>query len=152
MAELNAKRIDLDFTHTRKSAPVHLVDLSLTHTRKSAPAQLVDLGFTSRAAQKLGYIGGREDGIVTLKDNPVRREILVLDGQTRQVVKRIYSLPSGHYLADDLDPNGEYLILARPTREEGIDGMVPPAWDYVKPAVDLSISEQYQLWQTWQTE
>lgn len=151
MTDVVALPIGIDFIGHRvlQSQALDIVDI---YARSSLTATPTDLELTVRAFQKLGYIGGREDGIVTLKDNPVRREILVLDGQTRQVVKRIYSLPSGHYLADDLDPNGEYLILARPTREEGIDGMVPPAWDYVKPAVDLSISEQYQLWQTWQSE
>ena len=46
-----------------------------------------------------------------------------------------------------LEPNKEYLVMVRDYKKE----LEPFCWDYVKPADDLTITEQNALWQSWQT-
>lgn len=92
------------------------------------------------------YIAGNQDGIVTLAGNPSARNIFLLDAKTLGVEQIITSLKNGHFLFVGLNPEKEYLVIARDYKKE----YEPFAWDYVKPANDLTIAEQQALWQTWQ--
>lgn len=96
---------------------------------------------------KQGYVAGSADGIVTVFGEPASRKIWVLNAQTMAVEQIITSLKNGHYLSMDLDPNKEYLVIARDYNKE----YEPFAWDFVKPATDITVSEQLALWQSWQT-
>lgn len=95
---------------------------------------------------RLGYIAGTNDGIVTVAGQPSSRDIWLLNVQTMAVEQVITSLKNGHYLFMGLDPAKEYLVMARDYKRE----FEPFAWDYVKPADDLTVAEQQALWQTWQ--
>lgn len=93
-----------------------------------------------------GYIAGANDGIVTVQGKPASRAIWLLDADTMMIERIVSSLKNGHYLFVGLDPTKEYLVIARDYKKE----YEPFAWDYVKPANDLIISEQLNLWQAWQ--
>lgn len=95
-----------------------------------------------------GYIAGTNDGIVTVVGKPARRDIWLLNAQTMAVVQVVTSLPNGHYMFMGLDASKEYLVMVRDYKKE----FEPFAWDYVKPATDISAAEQQALWQTWQTK
>lgn len=94
-----------------------------------------------------GYIAGTGDGIVTVAGVPARCEILVFDALESVLVQRISSLPNGRYMAQNLNPIKKYMILARDYNKE----YEPAVWDYVAPATDLTIEQQQELWQSWQT-
>lgn len=94
-----------------------------------------------------GYIAGANDGIVTVKGKPARRDIWILNAQTLAVEKAITSLNNGHYLFMGLDTTKEYLVMVRDYNKE----LEPSVWDYVKPADDLTIEQQQALWASWQT-
>lgn len=94
-----------------------------------------------------GYIAGTADGIVTVNGNPATRDIVVLNAQDLSVVQRLQSFSNGRYLLNGLDPNQQYLIMARDYNKE----YEPAVWDYVTPATDLTIQQQQELWQSWQT-
>lgn len=91
-----------------------------------------------------GYIAGSADGIVTVQGKPASRKIWLLDAKTLAVVVAQWSLNDGRYLFLGLDPAREYLVMARDYKKE----FEPFAWDYVKPADDLTIDEQQALWAT----
>ena len=93
-----------------------------------------------------GYIAGTNDGIVTVQGKPASRKIWLLNAQTMVVEQAVTSLKSGRYLFLGLNPAKEYLVMVRDCKKE----YEPFAWDYVKPANDLTIAEQQDLWQTWQ--
>ena len=93
-----------------------------------------------------GYIAGSGDGIVTAKGKPESRKIWLLDAKKMAVEQVITSLKNGHYMFLGLNPNKEYLVMVRDYKRE----FEPFAWDFVKPATDLTIAEQQALWQTWQ--
>ena len=95
----------------------------------------------------LGYIAGTADGIVTVNGNPATRDIVLLNAQDLSVVQRSQSLSNGHYLLNGLDPNQKYMVMARDYNRE----YEPAVFDYVTPATDLTIAEQQELWQSWQT-
>lgn len=95
----------------------------------------------------LGYIAGTADGIVTVNGNPATRDIVLLNAQDLSVVERSQSLSNGHYLLNGLDPAKQYMVMARDYNKE----YEPAVWDYVTPATDLTIAEQQELWQSWQT-
>lgn len=92
------------------------------------------------------YIAGSGDGIVTVQGKPASRKIWLLNAQTMAVEQVIVSMQNGHYLFMGLDPAKEYLVMVRDYKKE----FEPFAWDYVKPANDLTIEQQQALWQTWQ--
>lgn len=92
-----------------------------------------------------GYIAGSGDGIVTVQGKPSSRKIWLLNAKTLAVEQVITSLKNGHYLFFGLDPAKEYLVMVRDYKKE----LEPFAWDYVKPATDLTITQQQALWQTW---
>lgn len=94
-----------------------------------------------------GYIAGIGDGIVTVKGSPESRKIWLLDTKTMAVEHTAISLKNGHYLFSGIDVNKEYLVMVRDYKRE----LEPFAWDYVKPADDLTVADQQALWQTWQT-
>lgn len=94
-----------------------------------------------------GYIAGTNDGIVTVQGKPASRKIWLLDAQTMQIKQVVTSLNNGHYLLLGLDPSAEYLVMVRDYKKE----FEPFAWDWVKPADDLTIAQQQALWESWQT-
>lgn len=93
-----------------------------------------------------GYIAGSGDGIVTVKGVPSARNIYLLDAMTMQLLSHNQSLKNGRYLFVGLDPSREYLVMVRDYKRE----LEPFAWDYVKPANDLTIGEQQTMWVGWQ--
>ena len=96
----------------------------------------------------LGYIAGTADGIVTVNGAVAKRDIIVLNTQDLSVVQRSQSFDNGHYLLNNLDPSKQYLVMARDYNKE----YEPAVWDYVTPATDLTIAQQQELWQSWQTQ
>lgn len=98
------------------------------------------------APSQSGYIAGTGDGIVTVQGKPTSRKIWLLNAKTMEVEQAITSLKNGHYIFMGLDPAKEYLVMVRDYKRE----YEPFAWDYVKPANDLTIAEQQALWATWQ--
>ncbi len=111
-------------------------------------AYAVGLDMITRVTQQKGYIAGTVDGIVTIDGNPVKREIICLETNGFMCVKRVYSQDNGHYLLDDLDPEREYLFFARDYKKE----YEPVGYDHVEPVTKLSIKEQRELWQKWQSD
>ena len=99
------------------------------------------------AYENKGYIAGSSDGIVTVNGQPARRKIYIFDVVTLTWIKTATSLPNGHYLVGNLDPNQKYMVIARDYNKE----YEPAVWDYVTPATDLTIAQQQELWQSWQT-
>lgn len=93
------------------------------------------------------YIAGTGDGIVTVAGKPASRQIWLLDAQTMAIEQVITSLKNGHYIFIGINPAKEYLVMVRDYNKE----YEPFAWDYVKPANDLTIAEQQALWQSWQS-
>lgn len=93
-----------------------------------------------------GYIAGAGDGIVTVLGRPASRRIWLLNAKTMVVEQMVVSLKNGHYMFFGLNPDKEYTVMVRDYKRE----LEPFAWDYVKPADDLTIDEQQALWQTWQ--
>lgn len=94
------------------------------------------------------YIAGINDGIVTALGKPVSRKIWLLNAETLSVERTVTSLSNGHYLFAGLDAKKEYLVMVRDYKKE----LEPFCWDYVKPADDLTIDEQQDLWASWQTK
>ena len=95
----------------------------------------------------VGYIAGQADGIVTVNGNAAKCDIYVLNVKNFTIVQRSQSLSSGHYLLNGLDPSKQYMVIARDYNHE----YEPAVWDYVTPATDLTIAQQQELWQSWQT-
>lgn len=109
--------------------------------------QVIAQAYTPLSLEGSGYIAGANDGIVTVAGKPASRKIWLLDAQTMAFEQVITSLKNGHYLFLGLEPDKRYLIIVRDYKKE----YEPFAWDYVKPANDLTIAEQQALWQSWQT-
>lgn len=108
--------------------------------------QILAKTYTSLSLAHRGYIAGGGDGIVTVQGKPASRKIWLLDAKTMAVEQVITSLKNGHYMFLGLNPASRYLVMVRDYKKE----FEPFAWDYVKPADDLTIAEQQALWQTWQ--
>lgn len=102
--------------------------------------------YTSLSVSYGGYIAGSGDGIVTVLGKPSSRHIYLLNADGMQLLQRHVSLSNGHYIFIGLDPAREYIVMVRDYKKE----LEPFAWDYVKPANDLTIAEQQALWQSWQ--
>lgn len=96
---------------------------------------------------RTGYIAGTNDGIVTVGNKPAARDIVLFDALNLSIAQTTTSLSNGHYMFLGLDPAKKYLVMARDYKKE----FEPFAWDYVKPADDLTIAEQKALWASWQT-
>lgn len=92
------------------------------------------------------YIAGAGAGIVTALGLPSSRGIYLFEAQTLSLKQVVRSLDNGHYIFTGLDPTKQYLVMVRDYKRE----LEPFAWDYVKPADDLTFIEQKALWQTWQ--
>lgn len=108
---------------------------------------LASIRISTRLSLKYnGYVAGSGDGIVTVQGKPASRKIWLLDAQTMAVQQVVVSLKNGHYMFMGLDPAKRYLVMVRDYKRE----LEPFAWDFVKPATDLTIAEQQALWQTWQ--
>lgn len=95
----------------------------------------------------VGYIAGTADGIVTAGGEPAARDIVLFDADGLTVVSRNASIKTGRYLFSGLNPNTKYLVILRDHQMQ----FEPFAYDYVKPATDLTVAEQKTLWQSWQT-
>lgn len=108
--------------------------------------QILAKAFTILSLAHSGYIAGANDGIVTVQGKPASRKIWLLNAQTMAVEQVVTSLKNGHYMFLGLDASKEYLVIVRDFKKE----FEPFAWDYVKPADDLTIDEQQAMWQTWQ--
>lgn len=108
--------------------------------------QVLAKTYTPLSLPHSGYIAGSGDGIVTVAGKPSARKIWLLDANTMAVEQVVTSLKNGHYLLLGLNATKEYLVMARDYKKE----FEPFAWDFVKPATDLTIAEQQALWQTWQ--
>lgn len=94
-----------------------------------------------------GYIAGSGDGIVTVRGVSAERRVYLLNAKSLSIERSTISLANGHYIFMGLDPNQEYLVMVRDYKRE----FEPFAWDYVKPADDLTVIEQKAMWQSWQT-
>ena len=105
---------------------------------------LVTIGVSSDG---VGYIAGEGDGIVTVKGVAASRKIWLLDANSMSILQSVMSLDNGHYLFVGLDLKKEYLVMARDHKRE----FEPFAWDFVRPANDLTIAEQQALLASWQT-
>lgn len=108
--------------------------------------QVLAKTYTTLSLTHGGYIAGSADGIVTVQGKPASRKIWLLDATTMAVERVVTSLKNGHYMFLGLDPAKEYLVMVRDYKKE----FEPFAWDFVKPADDLTIDEQQTLWQSWQ--
>ena len=95
----------------------------------------------------LGYIAGTADGVVTVNGVAAKRDIVALDAIDLSVVQHSQSFNNGHYLLNGLDPNQKYMVMARDYNKE----YEPAVFDYVTPATDLTLQQQQELWQSWQT-
>ena len=93
------------------------------------------------------YIAGDNDGILTVAGKPAARAVYLLNSITLAVLQVCKSTSSGHYIFAGLDASKYYLVIARDYKGE----YEPFAWDYVKPADDLTVIEQRALWASWQT-
>lgn len=97
-----------------------------------------------------GYIAGTGDGIVTVNGQSAIRPIYLfefVDYVAPILVAKIFSDSKGRYLFKNLDTTKQYLIMARDYNKE----YEPAVWDYVTPATDLTVAQQQELWQSWQT-
>lgn len=97
-------------------------------------------------ATKPGYIAGTGDGIISVGGVPASRKIYVFDPVLITWIQTAKSLSNGHYLIQNLDPTKQYLIMARDYNKE----YEPAVFDYVIPAIDLTVQQQQQLWEDWQ--
>ena len=122
--------------------------LDLTKARAGSRYSAVEMSLTSIAIVKQGYIAGAGDGIVTVNAKAARREVLLMDANAKdyKIIGRVWSQASGHYMFNNLDPDKEYLVMARDYKKQ----FEPFAYDYVPPATDLTIDEQRTLRDSWQ--
>lgn len=108
--------------------------------------QVFSKAHISLSLQYTGYIAGSGNGIVTAGGQPRSRKLYVLDALSLITQRAQWSLNNGHYAVFGLDPEKHYLVMVRDYKKE----FEPFAWDFVKPANDLTIEQQQALWQTWQ--
>lgn len=106
--------------------------------------QVLAKTYTSLSLTHSGYIAGSGDGIVTVQGKPASRKIWLLNAKSMAVEQVVTSLQNGHYLFLGLNPAKRYLVMVRDYKKE----FEPFAWDYVKPADDLTVAEQQALWAT----
>ena len=109
--------------------------------------QIVSKSYVSLSLNHTGYIAGTGDGIVTVLGKPASRKIWLLNAETMIVEQVIASLSNGHYIFKGIDAAKSYMVIVRDYKKE----LEPFAWDYIKPANDLTLDEQQALWQIWQT-
>lgn len=95
-----------------------------------------------------GYFAGTGEGIVTVGGQPAQRRLIVLtaDGYF-DIVTSAISASSGHYIVWGLDPDKEYILMARDHRKH----YEPVVYDWIRPAVGgHSVQALINLWATWQ--
>lgn len=109
--------------------------------------QILAKTYTTLSLVHHSYIAGSDEGIVTVQGKPESRNIWLFDAQSLVTEQVVTSLKNGHYLFMGLDPDKRYLVMVRDYKKE----LEPFAWDYVKPADDLTIAQQQELWASWQT-
>lgn len=127
--------------HIATTAPILYIQII-----GSINMQLLAKTYTLISLAHNNYIAGSGDGIVTVQGKPAPRKIWLLNAKTMAVEQITTSLNNGHYIFLGLEPAKEYLVMVRDYKRE----LEPFAWDFVKPANDLTIAEQQALWQTWQ--
>ena len=93
-----------------------------------------------------GYFAGQDDGIVTVAGQGAVGNLYVFASHTMLLVQRARSLASGHYLVPYLDPTRRYVLMAR--HPQGHYELV--CYDQLRPANNLSITEQREVWRAWQ--
>lgn len=122
--------------------------LDLTKARAGSRYSAVKMSLTSIATAKQGYIAGTGDGIVTVNAMAASRLVLLMDANAKdcKIIGRVWSHASGHYMFNNLDPDKEYLVMARDHKKQ----FEPFAYDYVLPATDLTIDAQRELRDSWQ--
>lgn len=101
---------------------------------------------------RLGYIAGSADGIVTVKGRPDRRDVYLLNAENLAIEQVGSSLENGHYIFMGLELDKQYLLMVRDFKPNGIEQRYEPfAWDHLTPSDDLTPTDQQALWQSWQT-
>lgn len=93
-------------------------------------------------SEPVGYIAGLGSGIATRGDVPAKISILLYECAADKLVARTESMRSGNYLLAFLDPNKRYRLIAIDPKGE-YQSLV---WDNIKPAQDLSVKAQWELW------
>ena len=79
-----------------------------------------------------GYIGGDlPTGIVTVRDKPARRRVVLLDRNSLKCVATQWSNADGSYGFHALDENRDFILFALDHLKE----YEPPAYDWVRPVV-----------------
>ncbi len=96
--------------------------------------------------QNQAFFAGAEDGIATLDNQPVSRDIVVFNAKTLAVVWRGASLKNGRYMVQGLEQDVEYILMIRDYKKD----KEAFCYDYIKPSTELTVAEQVQLWQSWQ--
>ena len=77
-----------------------------------------------------GRIGGDlPTGIVTVRDNPARRRVVLLDRNSLKCVATQWSKADGSYGFTHLDENRDFILFALDHLKE----YEPPAYDWVRP-------------------
>lgn len=98
------------------------------------------------------YIAGSGNGIVTVNGVAAARHIFLFDANSMELLRMTASLPNGHYIFNGLDANMQYMVICRDFPPDGTEQRYEPAvFDYVTPANDLTLQQQQELWQSWQT-
>ena len=79
-----------------------------------------------------GRIGGDlPTGIVTVRDNPARRRVVLMDRQSLKTVATQWSNPDGSYGFTHLDETRDFILFALDHLKE----YEPPAYDWVRPVI-----------------
>lgn len=106
-----------------------------------------------------GYYMGQLDGIVTVAGEPQACQVIAFNAVTLQITNTAISLPNGRYWLNNLDPNKQYLLMARDNLRvargddiRAVRDYEPFCYDDVYPANTLTLNEQMALWQQWVTE
>lgn len=75
------------------------------------------------------WISGEDTGIVSVNGVPAVKRIFAFDAATMQLVRSTWSDKNGNYKLANLDPNRQYLIIAR----DHTGSYDPVAYDNIVP-------------------
>ena len=90
------------------------------------------IGHTYLQYAGYGRIGGDlPTGIVTVRDNPARRRVVLMDRVSLKTVSTQWSRNDGSYGFTHLDENRDFILFALDHLKE----FEPPAYDWVRPVV-----------------
>ena len=90
------------------------------------------IGHTYLQYAGYGRIGGDlPTGIVTVRDNPARRRVVLMDRESLKTVATQWSRNDGSYGFTHLDENRDFILFALDHLKE----FEPPAYDWVRPVV-----------------